>query len=155
MKISLSKGRSETVVDAKDFKWLSQWKWHLLPNGYAYRSKKVKGKTLACYMHREIMNSPVGKDIDHIDGNRLNNRRNNLRVCSRSQNFMNRRKKENTSSQYKGVTFDKKKGKWQAGIKLKGKFYYLGRYEKEIDAAIAYNKKATEMFGDFSRLNKV
>ena len=95
-----------------------------------------------------------GKGIDHRDMNGLNNQRSNLRFCTLSQNAMNRRKRENTSSIYKGVYFNNQRGKkWKAQIRINGKQIHLGLFDFEVDAARAYNMKAIELFCEFANLN--
>lgn len=101
-------------------------------------------------MHWEIMN---GKGIDHRDGNGCNNRRSNLRFATKSENGMNQRKRENTSSIYKGVYFHKPSGKWLAHIMINGKSIHLGYFVDEIDAAKAYDAKAIVLFKEFTNLN--
>lgn len=90
---------------------------------------------------------------DHIDGDGLNNQRLNLRQSTKSQNNMNTNKGQGYSSKYKGVTWDKARKKWKCGIKINGKQIFIGRFIEEDDAALAYNQKASELFGEFSRLN--
>ena len=103
-------------------------------------------------MHREIMHAPKGMVVDHIDGNSLNNRRSNLRLCTVSQNHQNRRRTYG-SSKYKGAWWDKRRNKWVAAITFKGKYIYLGFFDNEIDAGKAYDRKAAELFGEFAYLN--
>jgi len=89
--------------------------------------------------------------IDHINQNKLNNRRNNLRVCSRSENGANRSIPKTNTSGYKGVY--RIKNKWMAQIGIKNKSIYLGCFDEKVDAAIAYDTAATKAFGAFARLN--
>lgn len=104
-------------------------------------------------MHREILGLIAGSpDGDHRDGDGLNNRRNNLRVVTKSQNQMNQQKIRG-NSRFKGVCWDKSRGKWLATIRFERKSYNLGRFNNESDAACAYDKKAQELFGEFARLN--
>lgn len=94
-----------------------------------------------------------GYDIDHIDGNRLNNRKNNLRKCTHAQNCANRVKSCKSSSKYKGVSWDKTRKKWQASITYNKRSIGLGRYDDEILAAIAYDDAALLYHGEFARTN--
>ena len=102
-------------------------------------------------MSRVIMNCPKGKEVDHKNGNTLDNRHSNLRVCTHQENCRNRRPNKNCVSSYKGVSWFK--GKWTAIINCNGKHRYLGRFKNEIDAAKAYDKAAKKAFGEFACLN--
>lgn len=146
--------RDLVFVDDEDFEYLNQFRWSL-PSGYAGRTITVDGKRSAILMHREIMGCTKGdgQEVDHIDGNRLNNQRSNLRLVTRTQNHGNCRHRDNCSSKFKGVTLVKRTGKWQAQITCNYKDYYLGSFMTETDAALAYNKKALELFGEHAKLN--
>jgi hypothetical protein len=135
-------------VDAADFEWLSQWTWHLC-GGYAVRRRNGK----AIFMHREIMQPPKGMVVDHLNRNKLDNTRVNLRVCTHRENACNREKKRGTSSRFKGVGFRKDRDKWYAAIKFGPKPIFLGYFTEEIDAARAYDRAAVEYFGESARLN--
>ena len=106
-------------------------------------------------MHRFLIDCPDDKDVDHINGDTLDNRLCNLRVCTRGQNNMNRVKKPNCSSIYKGVSWQKKIKRWVAKISINNKTVYIGTYTDEKEAARAYNKAAKKHFGEFARLNEV
>jgi hypothetical protein len=105
-------------------------------------------------MHRAIMDL-TGKDemVDHRDMNGLNNQRANLRICCRAGNSMNRCKPANNTSGYKGVSWQKQCDRWGASIRYKKKSIYLGHFFCIIKAAKEYDKKATELFGEFARTN--
>jgi hypothetical protein len=135
-------------VDAADYEWLSRYHWHL-ENGYAARREKNK----YIYMHREIMKPPRGKIVDHANHNKLDNSRPNLRVCTRPENQLNLRKRRGSSSRFKGVAYDKRRGKWCAKIYFKGERTWLGYFDEEVEAARAYDSKAVELFGEFAHLN--
>ncbi|MCE9567426.1 MAG: HNH endonuclease [Planctomycetes bacterium] len=152
--IPLNKGHI-ALVDADDYDCLSQWKWHISAKGYARRTVIIDGKSRGISMHRQIMNTPDGMFTDHIDGDKLNNRRSNLRICTPEQNGFNLGPRRGTRSQYKGVTWHKRSGKWQARVKFENQILHLGLFENEIDAAAAYNECALRCFGDFARLNPV
>lgn len=143
-KIKLTQGKY-TIVDNDDYKNISIFNWSLLNNKYAYRIVKNKG----ILMHRFIMNAPKGKDVDHINHNGLDNRRCNLRICTHSENLANRTNKE----KLKGVYFRPKKNAWVSSIKINNKYVYLGYFKNKIEAAMAYDKKAKEIFGNFASLN--
>lgn len=147
-----------TIVDIEDYDFLTQWKWKMHLD-YAHRIEYMgtfsnKRKFLNIKMHRLIMNTPKGMVTDHIDGNKLNNTRANLRVCTDSQNQANR-KITIGSSKYKGVTWDKDANKWRSKITVNWKSIYLGTYYCEREAAKAYNTAAEKFFGEYARLNPV
>ena len=148
--IPLTKGKV-AIVDAADYDWLSSFKWaaNQKPGG-VYACRNVKRKNIL--MHRMIMNAPVGKFVDHIDRNGLNNRRCNLRLCSFAENIRNT-KGWGKTSRYKGVTRRKKDKKWISSIRYNNKFHYIGYFENETDAARAYDKAARKFFGQFAYLN--
>jgi hypothetical protein len=152
--IQLTQGKV-ALVDDSDFEWLNQWKWHAwCPN----KNNKVfyaKRTSQGILMHRVIMQAVVGELIDHGNQDGLDNRRNNLRKCTRGQNSMNRRSKEKSSSKFLGVCFDKVTKRWMVQIDHNRKHYFGGRFKTEVEAAKAYNKKATELHGEFANLNKV
>lgn len=148
--IALTKGYYATV-DAADFERLNKYKWTALVTGSkVYAVRNEKGKTIL--MHRQILNAPPDKVVDHIDGTGLNNRRLNLRLCTKQQNLYNSRPRA-ARSQYKGVRYEKRAGKWIAEITHKGKRYHLGSFDDEIAAAKAYDRKARRLFGPYARLN--
>ena len=151
--IILTNGRL-AIVDASDFEWLSQWKWHHLrvcTCEYAVRREAEK----SILMHRAILGCAADEECDHRDAWGLNNRRANLRRCTHQENMRNQRKRAGCTSRYKGVSWAPQSRKWQAYIKGGGKQKSLGFFASEIDAARAYNAAASEMFGEFARLNDV
>lgn len=110
-------------------------------------------KRKAIYMHLEIMSVPDGMEVDHINGNGLDNRRENLRLCTRAQNRMNSVKRIGKSSTFNGVYWHKNCRKWRASLKLDGKEIHIGYFNTELDAAEAYDEKAFELFGEFAKPN--
>lgn len=155
-KIPLTHGKF-ALVDDEDFEYLNQWKWHSCTKGYAKRSKKfVKddGK-ISCksiFMHKLILNVKYPLQVDHIDLNKSNNQKSNLRVATNSENACNRLKIKSSNNKFKGV-WKSKKGKYYARIFRHKKCIHLGHFKTEIDAAMAYNKAALIEFGKFARLN--
>ena len=151
--IDLTQGK-KAIVDDEDYEWLSQWKWYYAHTGYAVRnSPRVLGKHYMIFMHREIMHTPQGMDTDHIDGNGLNNLRINLRVCSHSRNLQNKGVSINNVSGFKGVSWCQANKKWRARIKASGKEKYIGYFDVAESAALAYDKAARELHGEFAKLN--
>lgn len=138
------------LVDDEDYEYLNQFSW-FLSNGYAFRRisyRKNRG------MHRFILQSPKkGLQVDHKNGNRLDNRRKNLRLASSAQNSMNRKKLLNKSSVYKGVFYCKEMGSWRVIITTNQKAYHLGYFTDEHHAALAFDMTASLMFGEFAKLN--
>jgi len=157
--IQLSRGKVALVDDA-DFEWLNIWKWTYQDAGkyigYASRNVYQDGKYIEhIYMHRIILNPPSGMETDHINGNGLDNRRCNLRICTTSQNLANSRKRKGTTSQYKGVSWSQKNQCWIAAITVHGQHEYLGCFDSEEEAAIAYNYAARKLYDDYALLNSV
>lgn len=150
--IPLTRG-AVALVDDADYPWLSQWKWQVSPKGYASRTSGSKGNRKHISLHRFIMDAPNGAEIDHINRNKLDNRRCNLRFVTREQNMANRDKRKQGTSAYKGVRFRASISKWEARIKCNRQEIYLGCFTSEIEAARAYDRAALEYFGEFARLN--
>ena len=146
----------ETVIDDKDFEKIKGYKWiYGVGNRYVGANVYNKGNRKQILLHRFIMSTPKGLHTDHINGNKLDNRKCNLRICTPSQNQMNSRKNITKSSKYKGVSWFKRDSCWRAYISTKGKQFHLGYFKSEKNAAKAYNKKARKLFGIYSFLNKV
>lgn len=144
------------LVDSYNYTYLNQFTWQYGAGGYAARHVYLgKGKQKNIFMHHLIIDIPTGKETDHINGNRLDNRKENLRAVTRSQNCMNRKISNlNNTSGYKGVVWHKVgKGYWKAYIKSNGKHIHLGLFEKKEDAAKAYDEAATLYFGEYAKLN--
>ena len=151
--ILLSTGK-RTVVDNEDFLKFSKFSW-TAANGYPARYIYIDGKKTCVYLHREIVRCVKEKVVDHINGNKLDNRKSNLRVCSQSENLMNKGLIRTNTVGYKGVYWHKKGKKWMSAIGHLGKQVYIGLFPSKTTAARAYNKKAIELFGEFARLNPV
>jgi hypothetical protein len=158
-RIALTHG-AHAVVDDEDFERLNAHKWHL-KGSYAARAiylGRRAGKEIKRYelMHRAVADAPAGTQVDHIDGDVLNNTRANLRITDATGNRRNSRKIASIrgrpcSSTFKGVHWHK--GAWMAQIRVRGRRIYLGRYATERDAALAYDSAAREHFGEFAWLN--
>lgn len=148
MKEIISKGYS-IIVDDDVYEWASKISWTIDTSGYTHYARCGKGR-----LHRMILHASTGVCVDHINGNGLDNRRHNLRICSIAENNRNvSKRKGSTTSRYKGVYWNKRLKKYEAHIKDKGKVYYLGLYSNEEDAAKAYDIEAARRFGDFARMN--
>lgn len=158
-KIELTQGKV-TLVDDEDFEMLSQYKW-FYGNGYAQRSEYAGGgrkntKVITQQMHRLVIaNIPDGKIVDHKNHDGLDNRKSNLRICTRLENRRNATKHKNNKSGYKGVW--QENGKFRSAIWLsdKKKNKNLGTFQTAIEAARAYNRSALELFGEFAYINKL
>jgi hypothetical protein len=150
--IPLTKGKV-AIVDDEDFEHYSKFNYYTHSEGYAVREEWNGGNKKRFRMHREIMNTPKGMDTDHINGDRLDNRRENLRICTRSENLRNSRKRPGNSSDYKGVSFFKPTQSWRSYINFEGKQHSLGYYNTPEEAAIRYNEAAKKHFGEFAYLN--
>jgi hypothetical protein len=149
------------IVDDEDFEYLNQFKWHYVErksNKQSYAgiqpSRKLSGPRRTIVMHREIMNAPKGKHVDHINHNTLDNRKKNLRICSCQENLRNKmiNRNKNTSG-FKGVSWNKQNSKWKAEITVSKKNIYIGYFINKIDAALAYDEKAKELFKEFACTN--
>lgn len=131
------KGQS-AIIDTEDISKVKPYLWRLGKNGYVASFKIIDGKTQHFLMHRHILGLDGSYPfIDHINDNKLDNRKHNLRLCTNKQNVSRKKKMFGFTSPYKGVCWNKR----------------IGTFESIIEAAQAYNKKASELFGDFSRLN--
>lgn len=143
------------LVDDEDYPVLSQFRWYLV-KGYAYRSEYRNGKTKLIPMHHQLLPIiPKGMRRDHKNRNRLDNRRENLRICTPSQNTANSKacNRVTKTSRYKGVGHRGRSQLWSAVIGVNGKYLELGSYEHETDAAIAYDSAARFYYAEFAATN--
>jgi len=158
-KITLTKGLT-ALVDDENFDYLNQFTWCSCGKKgkeYAFRMQwnKLTKEYNSISMHRLVMKAGTGEMVDHKNGFRLDNRKENLRFCTHSTNLMNSRKRLGCSSKNKGVYCDvRRRKKWNAYINFNGKRIHLGCHTTETEAAIAHNKKAKELFGEFSLINR-
>jgi hypothetical protein len=146
--IKLTQGKV-ALVDDEDFEYLNQWKWHY-NQGYAISSKNKKHKLLL--MHRVILNPPSDLCIDHINHNKIDNQKKNIRICNGHENARNAVHVGKTSN-YLGVYYDMENKKYKAQIKINGCKTHIGRYIYPEEAARAYDKMALLHFGEFANLN--
>lgn len=155
--ILLSQGQV-AIVDNQDYEWLSRWKWYAqrTPSGefYAKRNAWDKVRFVSFKMHRVIMNAQPESEVDHVNGNKLDNQRSNLRICTHPQNVCNARIRKDNSCGYKGVHLEKRYGgKWFAIIGVNGKSKFLGYHPTSEAAARAYDLAAKQYHGEFAQLN--
>ena len=141
----------EALIDAEDIKKVAPHSWCCVPRwGGEFRAcTRTKGKIV--YLHRLLLDAPKGLEVDHINGCGLDNRRTNLRLATHSQNLKNQRSAKRL---YKGVE-QRSKNSWTATIWIDYKNIYIGSFRTPQLAALAYNQKATELHGEFARLNEV
>jgi hypothetical protein len=150
------------LVDDEDYEKVSKYEWRLRishgNNKYAIHKKRLEtGKLTTESMHRLILNLTDPKImVDHINHNGLDNRKENMRIANSKTNCYNKKKiNKITSSNYKGVYFHKNNKKWCSRIKQNYKRFFLGYFNSEEEAALVYNKKAKELFGEFACLNVI
>ena len=138
-------------IDEADFPLVSAHKWTVYRYGRGVEYAVYWDGKRNVYLHRFLLGSPAGMIIDHINGDGLDNRRANLRICSNLENRRNQKLRVDSASGYKGVC--RNSGKWQAKIRIEGKWHSLGLFVDKEDAARAYDAAAIRTFGDFARLN--
>lgn len=161
-KIELKGNRGKgmfALVDEDDYERVNQLKWYPDKGNltkYAGTFTFINGKPVHVALHRLIMglSKGDGKEIDHINGNGLDNRKQNLRVCTRGENLRNSKFRKGSSS-HRGVHLHKGSKKWYAQIRFDNKKHYLGSFDCEIEAAEAYNNAAKEHHGEFATLNEI
>lgn len=156
--IMLTQGQ-KVLVDDEDYEELSQYKWgqlmsKLAKTTYARRGKRINGERVTILMHRVVMNAPEGMEVDHRDGNGLNNQKSNLRLATVKENRRNRGYGNNKTG-YTGVCPSENGERYKAKIKHEGKVYLLGTHDTPEEAALAYNDAAIMYFGEFAKLNDV
>jgi hypothetical protein len=147
----------EVLISACDYDRVMAHKWRKISSEkgnygprFVYSTPRPERKNI--YLHRFITNCPPDLCVDHINGNTLDNRQENLRVCTITQNSKNQRKKKNNTSGYKGVVWDRKKAKWLSNITVNYKYIFLGYYDTPEKAYEAYVTASKKYHGDFGRL---
>lgn len=152
--IELSSGQY-AKVDEEYYEYLNQFKWSASKQKNSYYALRQKADKTFIYMHQEILGKSNDKIIDHIDGNGLNNTKENLRFVNKSQNAFNSFH-PNGISKYKGVWKKQDRNKaWVAEITVEGKKYHLGAFYTEKEAALAYNEAAISLVGVYAKTNEV
>lgn len=145
------------LVDADDFERLNNMKWYACgKNGLFYASRMIQigSKRRQVQMHRSIIMLPSCSQVDHRNGNSLDNRKENLRPCTPSQNQANQRIYSiPKTSRYKGVRWDSHNSKWTAQIGMNGKTKHIGMFADEVSAAKAYDVRARQIHGEYARCN--
>lgn len=143
-----------TMVDDEDYELLNQWSWRYRDNGYTkyvFRTIKFKFNYIVIHLHRFLLHTPSHLQVDHIDGNGLNNQKNNIRNCTFKENIRN--KISHGKTNYKGVCYNGKH--IRSVIFVNNKQLHLGYFKTELEAAKAYNIAANKYFGEFAKLNTI
>jgi hypothetical protein len=148
--ILLTHGK-HTIVDDENYERLNQYKWWVNSNGYAIRTVWNHGHTIRVRMHHEILQIPKGMFIDHINGDKLDNRLENLRVCNKSENAANSKIFSTNKSGLRGVSWFSSCSKWRAAITVNRRQIHLGLFGTKEEASVAYKKAAKIYFGEFAR----
>lgn len=134
---------ARALIDLDDIDKVKNYKWYLVGNGYVYTKK------MNIYLHRIIMECPDNMMVDHINHNPLDNRKSNLRVCTNSQNNMNKGKQSNNTSGYRGVDWHKQNNKWHARIHVNKRKIHLGYFDTKEEAIEARKQAELEYFGEY------
>lgn len=138
--------KARALIDLGDIEKVGKHRWYASTKGYVKSQDNLR-------LHRLVMDAPEGYLVDHVNRIPLDNRKSNLRLCTPAENSRNVGVSQSNSTGFKGVYFEKLNNKYRARIKYDGKRVSLGCYENAVDAAIAYDKKAIELFGDFAYTN--
>lgn len=160
-KISGKAGKTAyTLVDDEDYDFVKKYNWTLREDGYAarYEWSKIRKNTVAIFLHKELTNTTSKQWVDHINRDKLDNRKSNLRVCTISENNQNKDKfyrKDISKYHSKYVGVRKSLNKWIARIQKDSRYIHLGTYSTEREAALAYNIKAMELFGVYAKVNSI
>jgi hypothetical protein len=155
MVVDIKGGR--TLIDDSDLPLLDGYSWFVNDNGYAVAFKYIRGssktgqKQNRVRLHRFVMGAEEGQIVDHINQNKLDNRRSNLRFATKSTNAANSKTQSNNTSGFRGVSFQKNVNKWFAYINYQGKRIPLGYFNSSSEAAKVRNRKANKLFGEFAK----
>lgn len=150
-------GDKEVLIDDEDWERIKKYRWFIWKhhNKFYVMStiyNKITKETKNFSLHRLIMNFPKNMQINHIDGNGLNNQKNNLRVCTQAENLRNSKKSKNNTSGYKGVSYNKYAKKYDARIMIDHKQIFLGNFKTLELAYVAYCKASKKYHGKFGRV---
>lgn len=151
--IAISCSDARAIIDAEDAPLVAGRPWKLHDDGYAQSRLPGPGDSSSIYMHHLMVPVSDGLTVDHENGNRLDNRRANLRAATRAQQQYNRGRGCNNTSGFKGVSFHRKTGRWRATIQLDGRHRHLGLFDDAETAARAYDDAALAAWGEWARTN--
>ncbi len=145
------------LIDAGDFDFVSERTWFHGKRGYpvSHTSRKSPEGQKTEPLHKYLLRPDDGFDVDHISGNKLDNRRRNLRVCSHQQNMFNQKLRETNTTGYRGVSYSKNAGKYEAYISRDGRKIHLGLFVSAEEAAEVRDNAAVRLFGEYAGLNMV
>ena len=141
------------TIDHEDIDLFAAYRWHVDSVGRKRGKPYLRRSPDKAYWHRVVLGAQRGEQIDHVNGDSLDNRRSNLRFCSQSENNQNWTGSRRNTSGYKGVSWDRWTGRWVVRIQVDGKQLNLGRFDDREQAARAYDAAAREHWGDFARTN--
>jgi hypothetical protein len=153
LKTIITSNGVKTIVDDDDFEVYGKLRWKCDGVGYVRRNIRVNGKHKTVYLHRLVIGDPHGYQVDHKNGNKVDNRKENLRKATGSQQRANTRLRKDNPHGLKGVTWIKNNKNWVAQICLKGRHVHLGVFTCKKEAAKAYDRAALKHFGEFACTN--
>jgi hypothetical protein len=151
--INLTHGKV-AIVDEDDYEKLNKYKWSA-NELYALRFSRKEGGGKTIFMHKVILGSLAGMEVDHINRDGFDNRKCNLRICTHSQNEANKGLRRDNTSGERGIYWNKRYGKWHARIRLNNIRIHIGYYDDIKNASDAYQSKAKELFGEFAEINQI
>lgn len=141
------------LLDPEDAHLLARGEWYVTSGGYVRRNFSENCERKYELLHRLVVGAKRGEIVDHVNGDKLDNRRGNLRICTHVENTQNRGPSKTNSSGFKGVWFDPRRKKFRANVRAQNKKHSLGSFDTADEAAQAYNAAALRLHGEFARLN--
>ena len=142
-----------TLVDDEDYEEIKKYKWWLVSAGYAGRKIGNRKNRKPLYLHRYILKAPKGTVVDHLNGNKLDNQKSNIRICTQSHNLQNKKITKNSTSKYRGVSWSEYHKKWHSRICFKQKKTHVGYFDNEKIAAAEYDRVALKIYGENAYFN--